>query len=180
MKERRVRKLAPKWESRVGETTLRWGAASWVRLKLGWLIGVIGCGVVVPLIWSGAPNTVTFPLGLMVLVLSVSVMVPAVSAARRQVKATMQHLGLPEKPGVTVQALQSPAAFDQWLLETREYHHLVNDKWRISTVLASPRRLMASHGDWAPVGSPDFYLVTQPRQQICCSPSLGFQLFSPA
>ena len=128
MKERRVRKLAPKWESRVGETTLRWGAASWVRLKLGWLIGVIGCGVVVPLIWSGAPNTFTFPLGLMVLVLSVSVMVPAVSAARRQVKATMQHLGLPEKPGVTVQALQSPAAFDQWLLETREYHHLVNDK----------------------------------------------------
>lgn len=128
MKERRVRKLAPKWESRVGETTLRWGAASSVRLKLGWLIGVIGCGVVVPLIWSGAPNTVTFPLGLMVLVLSVSVMVPAVSAARRQVKATMQHLGLPEKP----------------------------------------------------VGSPDFYLVTQPRQQICCSPSLGFQLFSPA
>jgi hypothetical protein len=109
----RVKKLAPDWESRVGETALRWGAVSWVRLKAGWLIGVSGCAVVI---------------FLMLIVLCLFVMVPAVSAANRQVKATMQHLGLPEKPGVTVQALQSPAHFDIWLLETREYHNLMEDQ----------------------------------------------------
>lgn len=125
--DKRVRKLAPDWESRIGQTALRLGVVSGVRLRLGWLIAVIGYALIVVLAWSGAPDTLNISLALLILVPCAFVMVPAVSAARRQVKATMQHLGLPEKPGVTIQALQSPEDFDIWLLKTREYHHLMND-----------------------------------------------------
>lgn len=125
--DRRVSKLTPDWESRIGETALRLNAESWVRLKLGWLMAVIGYALVVIVAWSGAPNTLNISLALLILVPCVLVMIPAVSAARRQVNATMQHLGLPAKPAVTMKALQSPEDFDIWLLETREYHHLMND-----------------------------------------------------
>jgi hypothetical protein len=92
------------------------------------MIGVVGCAVLIPAIWFGAPDFITFPLCLVVVISSIGTMCPAIPAARRQVKATMEHLGLPEKPAVTVQALQSPERFDIWLLETREYHDLMDDQ----------------------------------------------------
>jgi hypothetical protein len=69
-------------------------------------------------------SAVTFPLGLLVFFSAVGTMYPAIAAARRMTKATMQHLGLPEKPILTVKAMQSPEDFDLWLLKTREYHRV--------------------------------------------------------
>ncbi|WP_104175741.1 hypothetical protein [Arthrobacter sp. Y81] len=124
MVDRRVRKLAPLWESRIGETGLRLNAETWVRFKLGWLTAVLGCAVFAPVIWSGAAAEVTVPLVLAVLITSGALMCSALPVIKRHMKATMQHLGLPEKPAITAQALQSPEDFDIWLLETRQYHNL--------------------------------------------------------
>lgn len=125
---RRVRKLAPLWEPRIGETALRLNAETWVRFKLGWLTAVLGCALFAPVIWSGATAEVTVPLVLAVLVTSGSLMCSALPVIKRHMKATMQHLGLPEKPAITAQALRSPEDFDLWLLETREYHYLMDDQ----------------------------------------------------
>lgn len=127
MVDSRVRKLAPLWESRIGETALRLNAETWVRFKLGWLAAVVGCAVFAPIIWSGAAAVVTVPLVLAVLITSGSLMCSALPVIKRHMKATMQHLRLPEKPAITAKALQSPEDFDIWLLKTREYHHLMND-----------------------------------------------------
>lgn len=127
MVDKRVRKLAPLWEARIGEAALRLNAESWVRFFCGWLVAVVGTTVTVLTIWSGAPGIVTVPMTLVLIVVSMSLIFSAVPVTKRHMKATMEHLGLPEKPEITVKAMQSPANFDIWLLETREYHHLMND-----------------------------------------------------
>lgn len=126
--DRRVRKLAPAWESRLGATALRLNVESYVRFRAGWLTAVIGAAVLYPAIWYGLPASVAFPLVLVLIILSSSLIFSAIPVTKRHMKATMEHLGLPEKPAISNRAMQSPANFDMWLLETREYHHLVNDE----------------------------------------------------
>lgn len=128
MVDRRARKLAPLWESRIGLTALRLNAESWVRFFCGWLVAAVGGTVNVLMIWSGAPGIVTVPMTLVLTVVSGSLIFSAVPVTKRHMKATTEHLGLPEKPEITNKAMQSPANFDMWLLETREYHQLMNDE----------------------------------------------------
>ncbi|MDT0196589.1 hypothetical protein Q9R30_14595 [Arthrobacter sp. AB6] len=126
--DRRVRKLAPEWESRLGATALRLNVESYIRFRAGWLTAVIGAAVLYPAIWFGMPASVAFPLVLVVVILSSSLIFSAIPVTKRHMKATTDHLGLPEKPEITLKAMQSPANFDMWLLETREHHHLMNDE----------------------------------------------------
>lgn len=119
--EAQVEKEAAIWERRIGAPALRLCCESRVRFRSGWLVAVVGSAVFVPTILSGAPAAVTVPLVIMVLISSVSIMLSAMQPTKGYVTATMQYLGLPEKPGITAQALQSPADFDLWLLETRGY-----------------------------------------------------------
>lgn len=128
MVDRRVRKLAPLWEARIGETALRLNAESWVRFFCGWLVAAVGTTVTVLTIWTGASGIVTVPMTLVVAVVSMSLVFSAVPVTKRHMKATTDHLGLPAKPEITLKAMQSPANFDIWLLETREYHHIMNNE----------------------------------------------------
>lgn len=123
----RLKKLSAIWESRVGQPALRLSCESWVRQKGGWLAAVVGCAVLVPAIWFGAPATVIFPLAVVVPILSAALILSAIPPTKKYMKATMHYLGLPEKPAITVRAMQSPADFDIWLLKTRKHHSPMDD-----------------------------------------------------